>query len=95
MANAEATKELAAEHPWWVPIWEFLVHTVVGTILFLLIAVPAVGLSLLIDAAQAYLYGKQVVVLALTAVEYLILASDLFLFVVFIVRSVGRAIRAL
>jgi len=78
---------------WWIPIWEFLVHTVVGTSLFLLIAFPAIGLNLLIHKFQVDLSLSPLIILSLTVVEYLILASDLFLFSIFIIRSVSRTIK--
>lgn len=81
--------------PWWVPIWEFLVHAIVGTTLFLLIAFPAIGLNLLVDQFQTKLTLTPSLIWTLHAVEYLILGSDLFLFAIFIVRSVSRTIRLL
>ena len=33
-------------HPWWKPIAAFAGHTIVATVIFIIIAVPAVGLAL-------------------------------------------------
>ena len=81
--------------PWWVPIWEFLIHAIVGTSLFLLIALPAVGLNLLIIQFQASLNLSPFLIWILHAVEYLILGSDFLLLIVFIIRSVSRTIKQL
>ena len=37
------------EENWWVPLWKFLIHVMVGVLFFLLIAMPAIGLSLLVS----------------------------------------------
>lgn len=34
------------DKPWWAPIAHFAAHTVVGTAIFVIIGLPAVGLSL-------------------------------------------------
>lgn len=47
--EAASTNEVAAtktEKPWWAPIAHFAAHTVVGTAIFVIIGLPAVGLSL-------------------------------------------------
>ena len=92
--NENATTEVDENAPpWWVPIWEFLIHAVVGTTLFLLIALPAIGLNLLVHWLQTELSLSQLLITSLIAVEYMILVSDLILFAIFIVRSMSRTIK--
>jgi hypothetical protein len=95
MANSETPKEPEVTAQWWIPIWELLVHVIVGTFLFLLIALPALLLSLWMDSWHLYLDTKPIIFWTLTAVEYFILGSDFLLFAIFMVRSVKRTIRAL
>lgn len=38
----------------WAPIVHFAAHVTVGSLLFLVIAAPAVGLSLLVHAGQSH-----------------------------------------
>ena len=83
------TTQLAAT--WWAPIWEFCVHVMIGTSLFVLIGIPAVGLSLIISslgdsgASKFILWG-------LTGCEYLLFGADLILFAVFIVRQAWKGL---
>lgn len=80
---------MAEEHngeKWWHTPWEFLVHALVGTLIFLIIATPAVGLDFLIkwlasqDVSDIIIYG-------LKGAEYALFFVDLVLFVVFLVRT--------
>jgi cell division protein FtsX len=79
---------------WWHPLWKFAVHGVLGSAIFVLIAIPAVSLSVLVKWLQsreidAYLiYG-------LKSAEYLVFAVDLILFAWFVIRTAIRAGRDL
>lgn len=95
MTESTATKTEENTPLWWAPILEFLIHAIVGTILFILIALPAIGLNLLIHLFQTELALNPLVILSFTLVEYAILSSDLFLFAVFIVRSTSRTMKLL
>lgn len=39
---------------WWAPIVHFLTHAVVGSVIFVLVALPAWGLDLLVELLQAH-----------------------------------------
>jgi hypothetical protein len=67
--------------PWWSPIVHFLAHTVVGTIIFVIIAGAAVSLSLLVHYLES-LNVSAFSITVITAVEYVILIFDATLFVV-------------
>lgn len=79
------------EGTWWTPIWEFFIHVSVGTILFVVIAVPAIGLSLSVfwleqrGVSRAILWG-------LTGCEYLLFGVDLLLFFLFVLRQGWKAL---
>lgn len=76
---------------WWWPLWEFFLHTLVGSGFFVLIAIPAVA----IDYLVAWLEGQQVargVLLGLTFGEYMLFLVDLMLFLIFLFRAAARTI---
>lgn len=76
---------------WWTPVWEFFIHVLIGTLLFVLIAAPAVGLSYLIS----WLEDSRVshfILWGLTGCEYLLFGVDLALFTVFILRQAWKAL---
>jgi hypothetical protein len=90
-------KTLRANDPaaqWWSPIWEFAVQAFVGTLLFALIALPAVGLNFLVKyieregAAEPLCYG-------LSLCEYTLFVVDGTVFLVFIVRHGFKSARKL
>src|SRR4051794_35713115 len=70
------------EHPWWVPVWEFAAHTLSGTLIFIVIYIPAIGLNLAIHLMD----GRVVEWLTSCAagVEIFIVFIDSSLYVVFI-----------
>jgi len=79
---------------WWFPLWEFLVHVVVGTVIFVVIAAPAVGLNLLV----AYLATLSVgwpIILGLEISEYALFVVDIGLYLVFLARTGWRTIQKL
>lgn len=70
-------------------LWEFFVHILVATIIFVLIAMPAIGLNLLVHRLATYQIGEPILI-GLTIVEYLIFLTDCLLFVVFLAKSIYR-----
>ncbi len=79
---------------WWIPIAEFGVHVFVGTIIFCLIAAPAVALSAMLNMRYLAL-TDDVIVTGVRCAEYALFCADLVLFVIFLIRSVARAARKL
>ena len=70
----------------------FLVEIIVAAIIFVAIALVAVGLSSFV----IYLENKQVdhiIVFTMKVVEYLVFFLDVFLFIAFIVTSFVRTLR--
>ena len=76
---------------WWMPLWEFFVHVVVGTLLFVLIGAPAIGLSFLVSWLET-LGVSQPILLGLIGCEYLLFGVDIVLFAVFIVRQAWKGL---
>ena len=67
-------------------LWDFAVHVAVGTLLFVVIACPAVGLAFGI----CWLQGLEVdpmILLGLKVAAYVLFATDLLLFIVFLVKT--------
>lgn len=79
---------------WWIPILEFLVQVVVGTLLFVLIAAPAIGLGYLVSWLDALGVARPIL-WGLMGCEYLLFGADVFLFAVFIVRKAWKGARKL
>lgn len=67
-------------------------HTLVGTILFLIVALPAVGLGLLEHQLESLALPK-LTLLVIEGLEALLLATDALLFVVHIVRGLLDALK--
>jgi len=71
-------------------LWDFLVHILVATILFGLIATPAVGLSFLIKWLETN-QVSEVILIGLELMEYAIFFADIILLLVFLAKSTYRA----
>lgn len=73
------------------PLLEFVLHTLVGTGIFLAIALPAVLINWLVHALTGSV--DSFVLRTLTFVEYFILAADAALFAIHIVRHLVVTVR--
>lgn len=91
MKSAEAE---ALSSSWWIPIWEFTVHAVVGTLLFTLVALPAIGLNFFISWLEK-VGVSGFIQWGLIACEYLLFVVDVVLFGVFIIRQAWRGLAKL
>ncbi|MGI0120135.1 hypothetical protein [Zooshikella sp. RANM57] len=78
---------------WWFPLYEFVVHITIGTIIFVLIALPAIYFNLWIKSLEGVVDGP--IVYALIGVEYFILIIDICLFAIHLLRSFMKAGKAL
>ncbi len=77
---------------WWHPLWEFCTHALVGTGIFLLVAMPAVALNLLV----VWLADQEVdtfIIYGLHLAEYSLFAVDVTLFLIFLARITWRAFK--
>jgi hypothetical protein len=82
------------ERPWVVP-WKFLIHCSVGTAAFVIIAAFAVGLNF---AIKHYLEARQFSPEIITGVkvgEDALFFTDLFLFLVFLLKTTIRYTKVL
>lgn len=76
----------------WTPVVHFAAHTFVGSVLFLIVGLPAVGLSLLVHALEAaHLDGFTVQVLSF--LEHAILLADAGLFMTYLVVTAIKSVK--
>jgi hypothetical protein len=79
----------------WEPVWEFVVHGVVGTAIFLIVA----GFAVLIDLLVRFLEAKHAVsaeiLQGLKWTSLAIFATDIFLIFVFLIKTAYRTARKL
>jgi len=74
--------------------WTLLLHFCTGTFVFVVIALLAVGLSLLVDLLASKGINS-FIVYGLRLAEYLLFVVDLGLFIVFVLRTGWRTYRKL
>ena len=77
---------------WWHPLWEFCMHVTVGTCIFVVITLPAVGLNYFVTWLASKGVDKPVISILYIA-EYTLLVLDVALFITFLVRSSWRAFK--
>lgn len=77
---------------WWGPIVEFGIHTIVGTIIFVLITAPALLLAYLHDRLT---FTSMVVGIGFRVGEYGLFGADISLFLVFLMRTTIRSAKKL
>lgn len=69
---------------WWQPIAHFAGHTITGTLIFCIIATPAIGLSMLVHWLEKVDEVSRFTIIVLTYLEHAILIVDAVLFVVYL-----------
>ena len=77
---------------WWLTLWEFAVHVVIGTLLFLIIYMPAIGLNLFVH----WLISKDInkfVILLVQSAEYALIICDSVMFLGFLIKTTWRTIK--
>ena len=77
---------------WWQAPVRFLVHAVVGTFIFVVIACTALGLELFVEWLEEGGLGGPIV-WGLKFGEYALFCADLLLFLIFLGRTFKRALR--
>jgi hypothetical protein len=90
-AQTPTRLETKDDPAWWEAPWTFLVHTVIGMVIFATIAGAAILLELGVDK----LVPKRtsgVIVYGLKVAEYSVFGADLILFLVFLWRTSRRTI---
>ena len=86
--------EETISNKWWYPLLELLIHIVVGTGFFVLIAMPAIGLDALVTWLERGVSNK-IVIYGLRFAEYFLFLIDIILFVCFLIRTAWRTGRKL
>ncbi len=76
---------------WWFPLWRFMIHAIVGTGIFILIATPAVFLNLIVQWLEEIRVTVWILA-GLQIAEYSLFLVDLVLFLVFLAKTASRTI---
>src|SRR4051794_28629067 len=79
---------------WWAPVVEFLTHTLAATCIFVIIALAAAGLNLLVHWMEQWGVSRWLVWL-LTAGEAMLAVTDIILYGIFLVIAAMSAVREL
>ncbi len=83
----EADNSTNRKNPdWWEPLWDLVVHVLVGTLLFAIVFAPAVGLEILIHWLEENYRLSQFLIYLLVYTKYIIAAIDAILYVLFMIR---------
>ena len=77
---------------WWDPIGHFVKHSFVGTAIFIVVAVPAVGLNFLVHFLEA-IHVSIFVTQILEILEALILVLDAIMFLIYLVIQGYKSIK--
>ena len=88
-APAEALALARGPHRWWEPLIEFLIHVLLGSLIFVVIFMPAVGLNLLVAWLGTTSVGSLLIYVLLFA-EYALVFIDGALYVAFLLNSAKR-----
>ena len=86
-STSSRVASVGLREPWWRPIAEFATHMVVGTAIFIFVAVPAVILHLATEFLVLRNLASQFVVMGLRGIEYAMFTADLVLCGIFIFRT--------
>ncbi len=86
--------ELAAAAHWHTP-FKFAVHACVGSMMFVIVAVPAILLDWGMTWAEAIRGTDPLITLGLSVAAHALFGPDLALFLVFLLRTFKRTIRLL
>ena len=78
---------------WWNPIIHFLTHTTIGTSIFVIIAIPAIGLGEFVKLVQTWTYVPEFTIKVLEVLEDTITVSDALLFVAYLLRTAYYAVK--
>lgn len=78
--------------PWWKPILDTLLHVVVASMMFIIIALPALGLSLLVKTLEALGLPAYSTYL-LTGLEFILLTVDVVAVLFYIVKQIQAHVK--
>jgi hypothetical protein len=83
-----STQNMSEAQFWHAPL-EFVVHATVGTLIFGIVAIPAIFLDRALNMLEAHGIGI-VIIAGLKMAEYALFGSDLCLFFIFLWRTAKR-----
>ncbi|HEV8060989.1 MAG TPA: hypothetical protein VGP68_14005 [Gemmataceae bacterium] len=80
---------------WWEPLWELVIHVLVGSLLFAVIFAPAIGLEFLVRWLVESLQVSETLSRILTFTKYAVAAIDAVLYILFMVKMGWDFVRKL
>jgi hypothetical protein len=83
-----------SSRPFWLPVWEFAVHAIVGTLIFAIIA----GFAIALDFGIVFLRSEKIdetIIIGLKIGDYALFAVDFLLFLTFLIRTIARTYKQL
>jgi hypothetical protein len=94
MSEGAQNISTTAAPPFWRAPLEFAVHALVGTVIFAIVAGPAIFLEVALDQLEAHHVGI-LITTVLRLLEYLIFTLDVVLFSVFLLRTAWQTLKNL
>lgn len=83
-----------AEEPWWKALVEFACHVFVATLIFLLMALPAVGLDFLLQWLESFKING-LILRGLSLVKKAVFVVDLLLFLICLANMSWHFLRSM
>lgn len=93
-STTNASSDVSEAGQQWVVLWKFVIHEVLGALIFSVIAVPAIGLDLGVQQVET-LHISSVIINGLKIAEYAIFGADLSLFITFLAKDAFRTAKRL
>ncbi len=85
----------ASPRPWWAPQMKFLVHAVVGTTIFGIVASVGIVINVVVRALEKSGVVEPLILWGLRGAEYALFSADLAAYGVFLWRTTRRLVREL
>jgi hypothetical protein len=82
-------------HKWFEPLVQFFVHSIVGTVIFLIIFAPAIVLNIVLHSLQRRYEIDRWLIWGATAGEIMLAVADILLYLVFLIVSAWEAAKEL
>lgn len=94
VTSQDAVQDLSQEEFWRVPL-QFAVHAIVGSVIFGIIAIPAILLDLGVHWLEVNYSVSVIIASGLKVAECALFGTDLWLYLVFLLRTAKRTIGTL
>jgi hypothetical protein len=93
-SKPDALDVTESSRPFWQSAWELAVHTIVGTVIFVVIAGAAIFVHFISVFFRSHGVDETIII-GLRIAEYAIFSIDLLLFLTFMFRTIARSLKQL